>query len=127
MPDLSSQGIRVTPARMRTRRDNDIFGLHFRRQTSTRTLLFSHGNSTDIGIMFHKLVELCIKLNMDIFAYEYSGYGMSTGLPSEADLYSDIDAAYRYLTTECKVPDEHIVAYGQSIGSVPTVDLGVNA
>jgi pimeloyl-ACP methyl ester carboxylesterase len=127
MPDLSSEGIRVTAARMHTRRDNDIYGLHFIREGATRTLLFSHGNSTDIGIMFHKLVELCVKLNMHVFAYEYSGYGMSTGLPSEADLYSDIDAAFRYLTIECQVPEENIVAYGQSIGSCPTVDLAEKA
>merc|ERR1719220_868941 len=108
---------------MWTRRRNKIIGFHFRRADSTRTLLFSHGNSTDIGIMFHHLRDLCTKLQVDVFAYEYSGYGESSGMPSEADLASDVEAAFHYLTRDCNVPDDQIVCYGQSIGSVPSLDL----
>jgi len=123
LPDLSAEGIVIDTVRMWTRRGNVILGFHFHRTDSTRTLLFSHGNSTDIGIMFHHLKELCAELQVDIFAYEYSGYGESTGDPSEADLYSDVEAAYRYLTHDCSIPEEQVVCYGQSIGSVPTLDL----
>jgi fermentation-respiration switch protein FrsA (DUF1100 family) len=123
LPDLTSEGIAVDTVRMWTRRGNVILGFHFRRADSTRTVLFSHGNSTDIGIMFHHLRDLCAKLRCDVFAYEYSGYGESSGVPSEADLYSDVEAAYHYLTHDCSIPDEQIVCYGQSIGSVPTIDL----
>lgn len=123
LPDLTSEGIAVDTVRMWTRRGNVILGFHFRRADSTRTLLFSHGNSTDIGIMFHHLRDLCTKLGCDVFAYEYSGYGESSGVPSEADLYSDVEAAYHYLTHDCSIPDEQIILYGQSIGSVPSIDL----
>mmetsp|Transcript_119029 Transcript_119029/g.237318 ORF Transcript_119029/g.237318 Transcript_119029/m.237318 type:complete len:357 (-) Transcript_119029:82-1152(-) len=127
MPDLSSEGITVDTVRMWTNRGNAILGFHFRLTNSSRTLLFSHGNSTDIGIMFHHLKELCALLRVDVFAYEYSGYGESSGEPSEADLYADIEAAYHYLTRDCHIPDEQIVCYGQSIGSVPSVDLASKA
>lgn len=123
LPDLTSEGIAVDTVRMWTRRGNVILGFHFRSSFSKRTLLFSHGNSTDIGIMFYQLRDLCSKLQVDVFAYEYSGYGESTGVPSEADLYSDVEAAYHYLTHDCSIPDEQIVCYGQSIGSVPSIDL----
>lgn len=123
LPDLTSEGIAVDTVRMWTRRGNVILGFHFRRADSTKTLLFSHGNSTDIGIMFHHLRDLCTNLQVDVFAYEYSGYGESTGVPSEADLYSDVEAAYHYLTHDCSVPDDQIICYGQSIGSVPSIDL----
>uniref|UniRef100_A0A7S4UK64 AB hydrolase-1 domain-containing protein n=1 Tax=Alexandrium monilatum TaxID=311494 RepID=A0A7S4UK64_9DINO len=127
MPDLSNEGIWVETVRMWTSRGNVILGFHFHIARSTRTLLFSHGNSTDIGIMFHHLKELCATLTVDVFAYEYSGYGESTGEPSEADLYSDIEAAYDYLTQDCHIRKEQIVCYGQSIGSVPSVDLASKA
>mmetsp|Transcript_86169 Transcript_86169/g.278882 ORF Transcript_86169/g.278882 Transcript_86169/m.278882 type:complete len:343 (-) Transcript_86169:108-1136(-) len=127
LPDLTSEGIAVDTVRMWTRRGNVILGFHFRRADSTKTLLFSHGNSTDIGIMFHHLRDLCTKLQVDVFAYEYSGYGESSGVPSEADLYSDVEAAYHYLTHDCSVPDDQIVCYGQSIGSVPSIDLASRA
>lgn len=48
-------------------------------------------------------------------------------MPSEADLYSDVEAAYHYLTHDCSIPDEQIVCYGQSIGSVPSIDLASRA
>eukprot|EP00442_Polarella_glacialis_P047260 CAMPEP_0115057076 /NCGR_PEP_ID=MMETSP0227-20121206/5556_1 /TAXON_ID=89957 /ORGANISM="Polarella glacialis, Strain CCMP 1383" /LENGTH=349 /DNA_ID=CAMNT_0002441837 /DNA_START=1 /DNA_END=1050 /DNA_ORIENTATION=+ len=123
LPDLAPEGIVVDTVRMWTRRGNVIMGFHFKRADSKRTLLFSHGNSTDIGIMFQHLRDLCSRLQCDIFAYEYSGYGESTGVPSEADLYADIEAAYHYLSNDCSLPDEQIVAYGQSIGSVPSTEL----
>lgn len=60
------------------------------------------------------------------FAYEYSGYGESSGAPSEAAICADIEAAYNYLTHDCNIPADQIVCYGQSIGSVPTIQLAVN-
>ncbi|CAL1162027.1 unnamed protein product [Cladocopium goreaui] len=123
LPDLASEGIVVDTVRMWTRRGNVILGFHFKRADSNRTLLFSHGNSTDIGIMFHHLRELCSMLHCDVFAYEYSGYGESTGVPTEADIYADIEAAYHYLSNDCSLADDQIVCYGQSIGSVPSVEL----
>jgi len=123
LPDLTSEGISVDTVRMWTSRGNVILGFHFRRADSTKTMLFSHGNSTDIGIMFFHLRDLCAKLQVDVFAYEYSGYGESSGVPTEADLYADIDAAFHYLTHDCNIPFEQIVCYGQSVGSVPSLDL----
>mmetsp|Transcript_40964 Transcript_40964/g.72034 ORF Transcript_40964/g.72034 Transcript_40964/m.72034 type:complete len:331 (-) Transcript_40964:95-1087(-) len=123
LPDLSAEGIAVDTVKMWTRRGNTIMGFHFRRGDATRTMLFSHGNSTDIGIMFHHFRDMCNRLRINLFAYDYSGYGESTGVPSEADLYADIDAAYHYLTSDCLLAEESIVLFGQSVGSVPSIDL----
>jgi len=123
LPDLSGEGIGVDTVRMWTERGNTILGFHFKRAESQKTILFSHGNSTDIGIMFHHLREMCNILNADVFAYEYSGYGESSGVPSEADLYADIDAAYHYLTNDCGLDGSQVVLFGQSVGSVPSIDL----
>mmetsp|Transcript_34942 Transcript_34942/g.75303 ORF Transcript_34942/g.75303 Transcript_34942/m.75303 type:complete len:338 (+) Transcript_34942:109-1122(+) len=123
LPDLSHEGISVDTVRMWTQRGNSILGFHLKRADSDKTLLFSHGNSTDIGTMFPTLREMCNRLRISVFAYEYSGYGESTGYASEDNLCSDIEAAYNYLIHDFGVSGESIVVYGQSIGSVPTVDL----
>lgn len=123
LPDLTAEGIVVDTVRMWTRSGNVIMGFHFKRADSSRTILFSHGNSTDIGLMFQHLRDLCMRLQVDIFAYEYSGYGESSGAPGEAEIYGDIEAAYHYLSNDCSLPDDQIICYGQSIGSVPSVDL----
>ena len=55
-----------------------------------------------------------------------SGYGMSDGRPSERRMYADVDCAWNALRTRLGVPSDEIVLYGQSIGTVPTVDLATH-
>ncbi|TRZ12855.1 hypothetical protein HGM15179_014268 [Zosterops borbonicus] len=87
------------------------------------TVLFSHGNAVDLGQMSSFYIGLGTRINCNIFSYDYSGYGVSTGKPSERNLYSDIDAAWQALRTRYGISPENIILYGQSIGTVPTVDL----
>ncbi|XP_010209425.1 PREDICTED: alpha/beta hydrolase domain-containing protein 17A, partial [Tinamus guttatus] len=87
------------------------------------TVLFSHGNAVDLGQMSSFYIGLGTRINCNIFSYDYSGYGVSTGKPSEKNLYSDIDAAWQALRTRYGISPENIILYGQSIGTVPTVDL----
>uniref|UniRef100_A0AAZ3P2J8 palmitoyl-protein hydrolase n=1 Tax=Oncorhynchus tshawytscha TaxID=74940 RepID=A0AAZ3P2J8_ONCTS len=87
------------------------------------TLLFSHGNAVDLGQMSSFYIGLGTRINCNIFSYDYSGYGVSTGKPSEKNLYADIDAAWHALRSRYGISPENIILYGQSIGTVPTVDL----
>ncbi|EFB22858.1 hypothetical protein PANDA_015524, partial [Ailuropoda melanoleuca] len=87
------------------------------------TLLFSHGNAVDLGQMSSFYVGLGSRINCNVFSYDYSGYGVSSGRPSEKNLYADIDAAWQALRTRYGISPDSIVLYGQSIGTVPTVDL----
>ena len=43
------------------------------------TIIFSHGNATDIGQMRDFLLDLRKRLKVNIVAYDYSGYGLSSG------------------------------------------------
>ncbi|RMB94332.1 hypothetical protein DUI87_29141 [Hirundo rustica rustica] len=131
----------------RTARDNRL-GCMFVRcaPTGRYTLLFSHGNAVDLGQMCSFYIGLGSRINCNVFSYDYSGYGVSTGKPSEKNLYADIDAAWQALRTRLLsvqvrdngtanivkiqaentrygVSPENIILYGQSIGTVPTVDL----
>ncbi|XP_078386582.1 alpha/beta hydrolase domain-containing protein 17C isoform X2 [Cetorhinus maximus] len=63
------------------------------------TLLFSHGNAVDLGQMCSFYIGLGNRIKCNIFSYDYSGYGASSGKPSERNLYSDIDAAWTALRT----------------------------
>jgi len=87
------------------------------------TILFSHGNAVDLGQMSSFYLGLGSRINCNIFSYDYSGYGCSSGKPSEKNLYADIDAAWKTLRTKYGVSPENIILYGQSIGTVPTIDL----
>uniref|UniRef100_A0A4W2G0T0 Alpha/beta hydrolase domain-containing protein 17C n=1 Tax=Bos indicus x Bos taurus TaxID=30522 RepID=A0A4W2G0T0_BOBOX len=144
----------------RTARDNRLGCMFVRCAPSSRyTLLFSHGNAVDLGQMCSFYIGLGSRINCNIFSYDYSGYGVSSGKPSEKNLYADIDAAWQALRTRMSLPfitihcpvmlcdttwgclqppmnspedisnpwygvsPENIILYGQSIGTVPTVDL----
>jgi len=48
---------------------------------------------------------------------------MSSGRPSEKNMYADIEAAWLALRSRYRVDPGNIVLYGQSIGTVPTVHL----
>lgn len=109
----------------RTSRGNRIACMFVRACTANPkfTILFSHGNAVDLGQMSSFYLGLGTRINCNIFSYDYSGYGVSNGKPSEKNLYADIDAAWHALRTRYGVSPEHVILYGQSIGTVPTVDL----
>jgi uncharacterized protein len=62
-------------------------------------------------------------LGLNLLAFDYRGYGESGGVPSEAGLYRDADAAYRYLTHQRGIPAGRIIIFGHSLGSAVAVDL----
>mmetsp|Transcript_23117 Transcript_23117/g.35671 ORF Transcript_23117/g.35671 Transcript_23117/m.35671 type:complete len:297 (+) Transcript_23117:117-1007(+) len=94
---------------------------------SKMTLIYSHANSEDLGLLYPKLKELSTTLGVNIFAYDYTGYGYSKKLspsmePSEDACYADIEAAYKYLINN-GTPSERIVLYGRSVGTGPSCHL----
>ncbi|CAL8308939.1 unnamed protein product [Lota lota] len=108
----------------RSARGNKVGCMYIRCAPTARfTVLFSHGNAVDLGQMSSFYIGLGTRINCNIFSYDYSGYGASTGKPSEKNLYADIDAAWHALRTRYGISPENIILYGQSIGTVPTVDL----
>lgn len=84
----------------RTSRGNRIACMFVRCSPNAKyTLLFSHGNAVDLGQMSSFYIGLGSRINCNIFSYDYSGYGSSSGKPSEKNLYADIDAAWIALRT----------------------------
>ncbi|MEE9165050.1 MAG: hypothetical protein V3U15_02185 [Nitrospinota bacterium] len=68
------------------------------------TLLWFHGNA---GNLSHRLenIKLLHELNINVFIFDYRGYGRSKGkLPSEKTIYIDSRAAYEYLIQQKKIP-----------------------
>ena len=66
-------------------------------------ILVSHANAEDLGIVLGFWNYMSDMLQVDVFAYEYSGYGHSTGTPSEDNMYSDARAALQLLVDGFKL------------------------
>lgn len=86
------------------------------------TLLFCHGNAGNISHRI-EIIKIFNKLNLNIFIFDYRGYGKSQGSPTEAGLYRDAQAAYKYLLSRKNVNKETVVIYGKSIGANVAIDL----
>ncbi|XP_068647239.1 uncharacterized protein [Aristolochia californica] len=108
---------------LETKGGNKIVATFWRQPYARFTLLYSHGNAADLGQMQELFVELRTHLRVNIMSYDYSGYGASTGKPSELNTYYDIEAVYNCLKKEYGIRQEDVILYGQSVGSGPTLHL----
>ncbi|MFS8016811.1 putative serine aminopeptidase, S33, alpha/Beta hydrolase [Helianthus anomalus] len=113
----------VDVLKLRTKKGNEIVTVYIKHPKANSTLLYSHGNAADLGQMFELFVELSLRLRVNLVGYDYSGYGQSTGKPSECNTYADVDAVYKCLKEKYSVKDDQLIVYGQSVGSGPTIDL----
>ena len=110
--------------RARTRKGNSIACMYVKNSDSPKyTILFSHGNAVDLGQMSSFFVGLSSRINCNILAYDYSGYGASSGKASESNLYADTEAAWEALRTRFGLKPDQVILYGQSIGTVAATDL----
>ncbi|KAF5199966.1 Alpha/beta hydrolase domain-containing protein 17C [Thalictrum thalictroides] len=108
---------------LETKGGNKIVATFWKHPFARFTLLYSHGNAADLGQMQELFIELRAHLRVNIMSYDYSGYGASSGKPSEFNTYYDIEAVYNCLKSEYNIKQEDIILYGQSVGSGPTLHL----
>lgn len=113
----------VEVLKLKTKRGNQVVAAYIKNPTASLTLLYSHGNAADLGQMFELFSELSLHLRVNLIGYDYSGYGRSSGKPSEQNTYSDIEAVYRCLEEKYGVKEQDVILYGQSVGSGPTLEL----
>ena len=85
-------------------------------------LLYSHGNAEDLGMIRYRMNQY-VEHGYGVAAYDYEGYGMSDGTPSESAAYRDIERVWRWLVEEKKIPQESIVIHGFSVGTGPSCYL----
>ena len=87
------------------------------------TLLYSHGNAANVGANAPGVVRFQ-KAGLNVFIYDYRGYGESTGgPPREKHTYEDAERAWTYLVAERHIAPATIVIYGHSLGGVVAIDL----
>ncbi|KAG9157497.1 hypothetical protein Leryth_010334 [Lithospermum erythrorhizon] len=108
---------------LNTKGGNKIVATFWKHPKGKLTLLYSHGNAADLGQMQELFIELRAHLRVNIMSYDYSGYGGSSGKPSEFNTYHDIEAVFDCLKSDYGINQEDVILYGQSVGSGPTLHL----
>lgn len=105
----------------KTQDNLELNGWFLPHKDATLTVLFCHGNAGNISHRLEKL-KFFHGLRINIFIFDYRGYGKSKGRPSERGLYLDAEAAYNYLLSR-KISPEQIIGFGESLGAAAAIDL----
>lgn len=85
------------------------------------SILYCHGSS---GSIVHRVDVFrgLARLRMNVLAFDYRGYGQSTGVPSERGLYADVRAAYDHLVGPLGQSPERLLLFGHSLGGAVAVE-----
>lgn len=102
--------------------EKETYGWYVPLENHRGVVLFSHGNAGNLAGRLES-IGLLRSLGFSVLAYDYGGYGYSTGKPSEKRLYADIRAMWDYLIRVKQLPEKEIVLFGRSLGAAPTADL----
>ncbi|MBU1193157.1 MAG: alpha/beta hydrolase [Gammaproteobacteria bacterium] len=118
----SDWGLDYTDVKLLTEDGVALHGWYIPRAGAQRALLFFHGNGGNIS---HRGDSIAIfhRLGFNVLIIDYRGYGQSEGRPSEAGLYQDAAAAWRYLTDERGFAGKDIVIFGRSLGGAVAAQL----
>lgn len=99
-------------------------GWFIKTKQAKATVIFAHGNGGNIGHRLDK-IDFFNKLGVNLFIFDYRGYGQSQGVPSENGLYLDMQAAYKFVNNEKII--RPIILYGESLGGAIAVDLAAQS
>lgn len=86
------------------------------------TILYCHGNKYNIDEYWDR-VMLFHELGVNLFIFDYQGFGKSEGEPSEKGLYSDSRAALEYVKSRIEYDSDSLCFYGYSLGNVASIYL----
>jgi fermentation-respiration switch protein FrsA (DUF1100 family) len=87
------------------------------------TLLWFHGNAGNISHRLENIKLLHDKLKVNIFIFDYRGYGLSEGKVSERGTYLDGEAAIEHLRKHRPAESKHLVLFGRSLGAAVAIEM----
>ncbi len=86
-----------------------------REGTPAITLVHMHGNGGNVVSQTPGMVPF-LKYGMQVFVFDYSGFGFSEGKATRENVLQDARAALNYVQDRSDVKGTKLVVYGQSLG-----------
>lgn len=87
-------------------------------------LLLCHGNTGNISFPFW-YYRFFQTLGVNFIAYDYPGYGLSEGLPSESGFFDSGIRVVRFICEKFKVSPGELFHYGLSLGGSVAIELAI--
>jgi fermentation-respiration switch protein FrsA (DUF1100 family) len=112
----ASYGLPYSPLTLATSDGERLRVWHLQRADARAQILYFHGNGGNLSVWADILVGLW-RRGFDVIAVDYRGYGRSTGRPSEAGLYRDVDAAVGLVHGRVRLANRPLLYWGRSLGA----------
>lgn len=93
-------------------------------QESKGLILYFHGNAKNLQRWGEYAIDFT-SLGYDVFMVDYRGYGKSTGLPSEENLYNDAEVILKWVNAN--LPHAQLIIYGRSLGAAVATNLATRS
>jgi fermentation-respiration switch protein FrsA (DUF1100 family) len=87
------------------------------------TLVWFHGNAGNIGHRVENIKLLHDRVKVNIFIFDYRGYGRSEGSVSEEGTYLDGDAALEFVRERLETEQKKIILFGRSLGAAVAAEM----
>ena len=107
---LPYEDIRVTTSDGET-----IHGWFIPHPQARGTVLFCHGNAGSIADRIDSILRFH-DFGLNVCVFDYRGYGLSSGVPTEEGTYRDAETVWDWLTVKHSIPANRIVVLGESLG-----------
>ena len=115
-------GLEFEEVHFRAADNTALHGWYVPAHDARATLLFCHGNGGNIS---HRLDSILIfhRLGLNVFIFDYRGYGLSRGRPSEQGMELDALAAWQWLIGEKQADPATLIIFGRSLGGAVAAGL----
>ena len=102
-----------------------LHGWHIPAPDAVATLVWFHGNGGNISHRVDNIRELVRRLNVNVFIFDYRGYGRSEGSPDEQGTYLDGEAALEQALAHPDVDADRVVYFGRSLGCAVAAEMAL--
>lgn len=124
LQDPASYGLEFEEVRFNTS-DNLVLHGWYIPGTCDITLVWFHGNAGNISDRVGNIVDLRQHMDIGIFIFDYRGYGLSEGVPSEQGTYIDGEAAMSHIASRTDIDQSKILLFGRSLGCSIAAEIAI--
>ena len=95
---------------------------HFNNYKNKPVIYYFHGQTGNLHDRAY-IINMAEKFKLNLFLFDYSGYGESCGKPNKVLLRENAETIYSYIHDVCKIPSTRVICWSESLGCLSAAYL----